>query len=71
MAVPMVFLTVITPSFPLMMHSLSLLPSWEYVNKTSVLLLFLSGLVGCTGVQLFAQGLVAIAASALRFVQDL
>jgi NAD(P)H-quinone oxidoreductase subunit 5 len=47
MAVPMVSLTVITLLVPLMLQSVSLLPTWEYINKSSVLLLVLSGLVGC------------------------
>ncbi len=47
MALPMVSLTVITLLAPLMMQRLSLLPTWEYINKISVLLLMLSGLVGC------------------------
>ncbi len=46
MAVPMVFLTVLTLLIPLILQSLSLLPNWEYVEKTSVLLLILSSLVG-------------------------
>jgi NAD(P)H-quinone oxidoreductase subunit 5 len=46
MAVPMVFLTVLTLLIPLILQSLSLLPNWEYLDKTSVLLLILSSLVG-------------------------
>lgn len=73
MAVPMVFLTVITVLVPLMMHSLSLLPSWEYVNKTSVLLLFLSGLVGCvTGATIYLHKAWSRSLHLpWRFVQDL
>ena len=47
MAVPMVSLTILTLMVPAMMQRLSLLPSWEYVNKISVVLLVLSSLVGC------------------------
>jgi len=47
MAVPMVSLTVVTLLTPLIMQSWSPLPDWEYVNLKAVLLLVLSGLVGC------------------------
>ena len=73
MAVPMVTLTVITLLVPLMMQRLSLLPSWEYINKTSVLVLFLSSLVGCgTGATIYLHK--AWSRSLYlpwRFIQDL
>lgn len=73
MAVPMVTLTVITLLVPLMMQSLSLLPSWTYINKTSVLLLVLSSLVGCgTGATIYLHK--AWSRSLYlpwRFIQDL
>lgn len=47
MAVPMVSLTVLTLLVPLMMQSLSLLPDWEYLNKPALLLVMISGLIGC------------------------
>jgi len=47
MVLPMVSLTVITLLFPLLMQRLSLLPSWDYIDKTSVLLLVLSSSIGC------------------------
>ncbi|MBR8838545.1 MAG: NAD(P)H-quinone oxidoreductase subunit F [Stigonema ocellatum SAG 48.90 = DSM 106950] len=47
MAVPMVSLIVLTFLIPVMMNSLSIIPSWEYINKMSVVLLVLSSLVGC------------------------
>ena len=73
MAVPMVFLTVITILVPLMMYSLSLLPTWEYVNKTSVLLVFLSGLIGCgTGATIYLHKAWSRSMNLpWRFVQDL
>ncbi len=73
MAVPMVFLTVMTVLVPLMMYSLSLLPTWEYVNKTSVLLVFLSGLVGCiTGATIYLHKAWSRSLHLpWRFVQDL
>ncbi len=46
MAVPMVSLIVFTFLVPLLMQRLSLLPTWDYVNKTSVVLLVISTLVG-------------------------
>jgi len=73
MAVPMVTLTVITLLVPLMMQRLSLLPSWEYIDKTSVLLLVLSSLVGCgTGATIYLHK--AWSRSLYlpwRFIQDL
>lgn len=48
MVVPMLSLTITTLLVPLMLQRLSLLPTWEYVNKTSLSLVALSGLVGCT-----------------------
>lgn len=73
MAVPMVTLTVITLLVPLMMQSLSLLPNWTYIDKTSVLLLVLSSLVGCgTGATIYLHK--AWSRSLYlpwRFIQDL
>lgn len=48
MVVPMLSLIITTLLVPLMLQRLSLLPTWEYVNKTSLSLVALSGLVGCT-----------------------
>lgn len=48
MVVPMLSLTITTLLVPLMLQRLSLLPTWEYVNKTSLSLVALSGLAGCT-----------------------
>lgn len=47
LALPMVILTVITLLVPIMMQRLALLPSWSYLNKTNLLLLILSSLIGC------------------------
>ncbi|NJP09363.1 MAG: NAD(P)H-quinone oxidoreductase subunit F [Leptolyngbyaceae cyanobacterium RU_5_1] len=47
MAVPMVSLIVLTLLVPAMLQHLYLLPDWAYLNQTAVLLLALSGLIGC------------------------
>jgi len=44
----MVSLIVLTLLVPLMMQSLSLLPDWEYLNKPALLLVMISGLIGCS-----------------------
>lgn len=73
MAVPMVSLTIITLLVPLMMQRLSLLPTWEYINKTSVVLLILSGLIGCgTGATIYLHKAWSRSMNLpWRFVQDL
>ena len=48
MAVPMVSLIIVNLLVPLMLQRLYLLPTWEYINKPSVVLLFLSSAIGCT-----------------------
>jgi len=48
MVVPMLSLIITNLLVPLMLQRLSLLPTWEYVNKNSLSLVALSGLVGCT-----------------------
>lgn len=47
MVVPMLSLIITNLLVPLMLQRMSLLPTWEYVSKTSVLLIALSGLIGC------------------------
>lgn len=47
LAVPMVSLMVITLSIPFLMQRLALLPGWAYLNWQGMLLLVVSGLVGC------------------------
>jgi len=47
MAVPMVSLSVITLLVPVMMQRLGLLPSWAYINTSTMILLIVSSLVGC------------------------
>ena len=47
MAVPMVVLIVVTLFTPSLMQSLSLLPSFAYINRTLWWLLVLSGIIGC------------------------
>lgn len=46
MAVPMVTLSIVTLTVPLMMQRMRLLPPPEYVNATAVTLLIISGLTG-------------------------
>ena len=47
MAVPMVSLIIVNLLVPWMMLSLSVVPNWEYLNLPAVILLILSGVVGC------------------------
>ena len=47
MAVPMVILMIVTLCTPSLLKTLSLLPPFTYVNYTLVLLLVLSGIIGC------------------------
>ncbi|MDA0672705.1 MAG: NAD(P)H-quinone oxidoreductase subunit F [Cyanobacteria bacterium] len=48
MAVPMVFLAVFNLMVPLVMQRLYLLPPWQYINVTALVLLVVSGLAGVT-----------------------
>jgi NAD(P)H-quinone oxidoreductase subunit 5 len=47
MAVPMVSLIIVTLLSPVLMHNLGLLPGWEYINKSAVVALVASGVIGC------------------------
>ena len=73
MAVPMVTLTITTLLVPLMMQSLSLLPDWNYINRSAVVLLMLSGLVGTVlgAVIELRRNWSRSMQKSLRFVQDL
>lgn len=73
MAVPMVTLTITTLLVPLMMQSLSLLPDWNYINRSAVVLLMLSGLVGTIlgAVIELRRTWSRSMQKSLRFVQDL
>ncbi len=56
MSLPMVSLTILTLLVPVVMQRLSLLPSWTYVNKTSLVLLAVSGLIGSSiGATIYLQ----------------
>lgn len=56
MSLPMVSLTILTLLVPVLMQRLSLLPSWTYVNKTSLVLLAVSGLIGSSiGATIYLQ----------------
>jgi NAD(P)H-quinone oxidoreductase subunit 5 len=73
MAVPMVTLTILTLLVPLMMQSLLLLPDWAYLNQGAVLLLIVSGAIGCgIGATIgLTRTLSRPILIPLRFVQDL
>ncbi|MEM9005556.1 MAG: NAD(P)H-quinone oxidoreductase subunit F [Cyanobacteria bacterium P01_F01_bin.86] len=73
MAVPMVFLTVFTLMVPLLMQRLYLLPPWVYINKTALVLLVVSGLLG-VGIGAFMPLSKTLARSTqlpVRILQDL
>ncbi len=73
MAVPMVTLTITTLLVPLMLQSLSLLPDWNYINRSAVVLLMLSGLVGTVlgAVIELRRTWSRSMQKSIRFVQDL
>ncbi|HEY9298904.1 MAG TPA: NAD(P)H-quinone oxidoreductase subunit F, partial [Phormidium sp.] len=73
MAVPMVSLSIVTLLVPVMMQRLSILPDWEYLNQTALLVLCFSGLVGIVlgGIIDLPRNWSRSTKSPLRFVQDL
>jgi NAD(P)H-quinone oxidoreductase subunit 5 len=73
MAVPMVALTVVALTVPLMMQSLGILPDLEYINLGAVALVVASGVIGCgVGVMLQLNRTWARPVQAtLKFTQDL
>ncbi|HEY9750209.1 MAG TPA: NAD(P)H-quinone oxidoreductase subunit F [Allocoleopsis sp.] len=73
MAVPMVSLTIFTLLVPLVMQPLSLLPDWSYLNQGAVLVVVLSGAIGCgVGATMsLSRTLSRPILIPLRFVQDL
>lgn len=73
MAVPMVTLTVLTVTIPLILQSLSLLPDWEFMNWSAAGLLVLSGVVGVAigSVIKLYQNWARPVQAPLRFFQDL
>jgi NAD(P)H-quinone oxidoreductase subunit 5 len=73
MAVPMVSLTIVTLLVPFLLQRLSLLPDWAYINPPTVLLLLLSGGLGCglgAGIPLSRTWARPVQAP-LKFTQDL
>jgi NAD(P)H-quinone oxidoreductase subunit 5 len=48
MAVPMMSLIIVTLLSPTLMNSLGILPDWEYINKSAVVALVVSGVIGCS-----------------------
>ncbi len=73
MAVPLVSLSVTTLLVPLMLQRLYLLPDWDYINWATVLLIVLSGGIGClVGVNLrLSRVWVRPIQAPLKFFQDL
>ncbi len=73
MAVPLVSLSVTTLLVPLMLQRLYLLPDWDYINWATVLLITLSGGIGClVGVNLrLSRVWVRPIQAPLKFFQDL
>ncbi|WP_338038325.1 NAD(P)H-quinone oxidoreductase subunit F [Neosynechococcus sphagnicola] len=73
MAVPMVALTIVNLLAPWLMQQLSLLPDWEYLHWSTVLLLVASGLIGGVfgGVVYLNRAWVRPMQVPLRFLQDL
>jgi len=73
MAVPMVALAIVTLAVPLMMQRMHLLPPWQYINLTALVLLVLSGLAGgVIGAKLpLSQSLARSTQKPLRILQDL
>ncbi|NES96401.1 MAG: NAD(P)H-quinone oxidoreductase subunit F [Desertifilum sp. SIO1I2] len=73
MAVPLVSLTIVTLSVPLMLQRLSLLPSWDYLNLPAVGLIVVSGAAGCiVGATLGLQRTWSRSVKApIKFIQDL
>jgi NAD(P)H-quinone oxidoreductase subunit 5 len=73
MSVPMVSLIILTLATPLLLHSLNLLPDWEFMNWGSAGLLVLSGVIGCAiGASIdLKEAWVRPVQAPLRFVQDL
>ncbi|MCD8488627.1 MAG: NAD(P)H-quinone oxidoreductase subunit F [Desertifilum sp.] len=73
MAVPLVSLTIVTLSVPLMLQRLSLLPSWDYLNLPAVGLIVISGAAGClVGSTLGLQRTWSRSVKApIKFIQDL
>jgi NAD(P)H-quinone oxidoreductase subunit 5 len=73
MAVPMVSLIIITLVCPLLLHQLSLIPSFTYVHKATVTLVILSGIAGCViGVKIPLQrSLARSIIKPVKLIQDL
>lgn len=73
MAVPMVSLIIITLVCPLLLHQLSLIPSFTYVHKATVILVILSGIAGWViGVKIPLQrSLARSIIKPVKLIQDL
>lgn len=72
MAVPMISLSVVTLLVPVILNSLQLLPSWEFMNWSAAGLLLMSGITGCAlGASLkLNYAWTRPIQAPLRFVQD-
>lgn len=73
MAVPMVSLIAIALVCPWLLHQLSLIPSFSYVHKATVVLVILSGITGCViGVKIPLQrSLARSIIKPVKLIQDL
>jgi NAD(P)H-quinone oxidoreductase subunit 5 len=73
MAVPLVSLTIVTLVVPFMLQRLRILPDWTYLNPLAILLLVLSGALGCVlgAVIYLNRAWMRPVQIPLRFAQDL
>ncbi|MDA0865137.1 MAG: NAD(P)H-quinone oxidoreductase subunit F [Cyanobacteria bacterium] len=73
LALPMVTLTVFTLLVPLVMQKLYLLPPWTYVNKSALVCLILSGVIGVgIGATIpLSKALIRSMSRPVRLLQDL
>lgn len=73
MAVPMVVLIVVTLLVPIGMYRLSLLPPWEYINTSALVLLVISGSAGVAiGANIpLSKSLTRSSQKSFRILQDL
>ena len=73
MAVPMVSLIIITLLCPLILHQLSLIPTWQYLHKATVILIIVSGIVGVAiGLKIpLERSLARSIVKPIKFTQDL
>ncbi|MDJ1182398.1 NAD(P)H-quinone oxidoreductase subunit F [Roseofilum casamattae] len=73
MAVPMVSLIIITLLCPFILDRLSLIPTWQYLHKATVILIVLSGIIGLAiGFKIpLERSLARSIVKPIKFTQDL